>query len=382
MFNFLFMKHIIVWSDGRVFDEPLDESKQINAGKTKLIYPHKDGLAIVHKSIITAMDNPDYTWKAPGKWVASALSSALLFKRIEAKWVPTSHLGIVNSNTTYEKDLEMLPFEIIWRRYNVSWNSWEVRNPWKYEVWAKYPKIKFEACLKWSVMTEDGLVHDPFMIMDEEFKPLLMPNGMPRLMHPKKPNTELIYNDIVHPNKKVKIPEIEVALAIEQFSKHAWDIYNMANVVQETTFETYAEIGRINADGKIEVGIDRKTWFVTLGDELELDSLRNMSIQKIEVDGKIYEFPTDLLGQSLDDVILEWVESVDIILSAHHSGKQAYRDLTKPWWKYSWEERKRANDAAAQLVTRVIYLPTAQALSDRFSDEVWYILRTEQALRY
>jgi hypothetical protein len=37
--------------------------------------------------------------------------------------------------------------------------------------------------------------------------------------------------------------------------------------------------------------------------------------------------------------------------------------------------RQDANDAAAARVTHTIYLPVAQALSDRFSDEVGYILR-------
>lgn len=376
------MNYSIVWPDGWGFNESLGDSKQINSGKTKLIYPHQNGLAIVHKDIITAMDNPDYTWDAPWKWTASAFSTALLFKRIEAKWIPTSHLWIVNSNTTFDKNIEMLPFEIIWRRYNVSWNSWEARNPWQFEVGARYPEIKFEACLKWSVMTEEWIIHDPFMIMDDEFKPLLWPDWMPRLMHPKKPNTELIYTKVVNPNKWFEISKEEVMIAIEQFSRYAWEIYNIANITQETTFDTYAEIGRLNADGKIEVGIDKSTWLLTLGDELELDSLRNMSLQKIEVNGQIFEFESDLLGQSLDSVIADGANKVDRIINARHSGKQVYRNLVKPWWDFQWKERISANNAAAKFVTRTIYLPTALALSDRFSEEVWYILENKPTLRY
>lgn len=32
----------------------------------------------------------------------------------------------------------------------------------------------------------------------------------------------------------------------------------MAEKVQQVTFDTYAQIGRLNADGKIEVGLDKE----------------------------------------------------------------------------------------------------------------------------
>lgn len=39
------------------------------------------------------------------------------------------------------------------------------------------------------------------------------------------------------------------------------------------------------------------------------------------------------------------------------------------------ETRKKANNLAGYQVTNGIYVPTAQALSDRFGGEVGYILR-------
>jgi phosphoribosylaminoimidazole-succinocarboxamide synthase len=36
----------------------------------------------------------------------------------------------------------------------------------------------------------------------------------------------------------------------------------MTEVVQEVTFQTYAETGRLNADGKIEVGVNEKNELV------------------------------------------------------------------------------------------------------------------------
>jgi len=95
----------------------------------------------------------------------------------------------------------MLPFEIIWRRYNVEGNSWEKRYPGQVEVGAKYDAIKYEACLKWSVIDNSGQkIDDPFLDLDVNFRPFLREDGMPRLMHPKT-GQEIEYTSVVHPNK-------------------------------------------------------------------------------------------------------------------------------------------------------------------------------------
>lgn len=125
-------------------------------------------------------------------------------------------------------------------------------------------------------------MHDPFLVLDENFQPQLRPDGMPRLMHSKN-NIELDYIEVLHPNKGSTMSDDQVKEAIADFSKYADTIRQMTEVVQTTTLDTYAEIGRLNADGKIEVGVG-KDGKLTLGDELELDSLRNMSIQTAELD--------------------------------------------------------------------------------------------------
>ncbi|MEI6711568.1 MAG: hypothetical protein WCK88_05270 [bacterium] len=44
-------------------------------------------------------------------------------------------------------------------------------------------------------------MNDPFFILDDNFQPLLRPDGMPRLMHPKNPDHEIRYSTVLHPNK-------------------------------------------------------------------------------------------------------------------------------------------------------------------------------------
>ena len=96
----------------------------------------------------------------------------------------------------------MLPFEFIWRRFHVIGNSLETRQPGQFMEGIRYDAIKYEACLKWSVQDNGGAtIHDPFLILDANFEPLLKHDGMPRLMHPKKANTEIDYTTVLHPNK-------------------------------------------------------------------------------------------------------------------------------------------------------------------------------------
>lgn len=375
------MAFSILWLDGQPFDDSLLGATKENFGKTKEVLRLLNGdFAISHRDVITAFDNPDFTGNAPGKWTASAYSTALLYKRLEVRGVKTAHKSIINANTTREEGLDMLPFEIIWRRYNVEGNSWEKRNPGKIAIGEKYGAIKYEACLKWSVINDSGeKIDDPFLLLDKNFEPLLRPDGMPRLMHPKEPNKEVEYTSVVHPNKWGNIHFDEVHAAVEQFKHFAGEIRQMTETVQETTFDTYAQIGRLNADGKIEVGLNAKKELV-LGDELELDSLRNMSLEKIEIENKwkniTYATEGDLLGMDLHQLIPGWAAKILKIIKAGHSGKQSYRDAVKLWKETMMSPvRQDANDAAATRVTNTIYLPVAQALSDRFSGEVRYILR-------
>jgi len=371
------MVYSILWPDGRPFDGSLDGATKVNFGKTKEVFKRPDGyFAISHKDILTAFDNPEFTGHAPGKWTASAYSTALLYKRLEEKWVKTAHRGILNAHTTIEEGLDMLPFEIIWRRYNVEGNSWEKRHPSQVEVGARYDTIKYEVCLKWSVKdAEDKMIDDPFLLLDENFQPMLRNDGMPRLMHPKEANKEIEYTSVIHPNKWWEIVFDEVRAAMEQFSQYAGEIRQMAEKVQEITFDTYAQIGRLNADGKIEVWLNEKKELV-LGDELELDALRNMSSKKIRINDKEYEYEKDLLGKNLNEVITEWAVSVSCIVLAEHSGKQRYRDQVKVWKDTPMSDlRQEANDAAALNVTNMVYVPVAQTLSNRFGTEVWYFFQ-------
>lgn len=364
----------ILWPDGTPYNERLD-STELNAGKTKQVLKYWGDVALVHNWVLTANDDPEFTWYAPDKWVASAYSSALLFKRLEGAGVRTSHRWVINANTTRETALEMLPFEIIWRKYNVPKNSWEKRHPWIHEIGAKYPENIYEVCLKWSVITESWeIIHDPFLVLDDNFQPVLDHKGLPKLMHSKK-NQELIYNNIVHPNKDWEVTLDEVKAAITLFTERSSEIREMVERVQKVTFETYWEIGLINADFKIEVGLNEKRELI-LGDELELDAMRNMNPQKIVIDGEEYVFEEDSLGTSLEQILWRTPETITKIIEARHSGKQFYRNKVDLMNEEPFNDaRKKYNDRAAEETTQRIYIPVAQALSDRFWKKAWLILQ-------
>lgn len=358
------------------YDEEID-TPNIDAWKTKYIFEMPDlSFALKRKDIITAYDNQKFTWLAPGKWVTSAYSSALLFKRLEAAWINTSHKGIINANTTRESPLDMLPFEIIWRRYNVEWNSWAKRNPTShYGIGEKYDEIIYEACLKWSVITNSGeIVHDPFLVLNQDFEPQLNSKGLPRLTH-SKTGEELTYNNVIHPNKWWNMSLDAVREAIELFTEKSGEIHEMFKGVQEITSDTYVQSGRLNADGKWEVWLNRKTRKLTLWDEIELDSVRNMNLEKILINGKAFHFEKDPLGNNLEDILGETTDVISKIIKARHSGKQHYREQVNQMKGRPFDdERKAFNNAAAEKTTREVYIPSAMALSDRFGKEVWFIL--------
>jgi phosphoribosylaminoimidazole-succinocarboxamide synthase len=76
----------ILWPDGTPYNSEVS-TLETDFGKTKRVLSMSDGtLWLEHLDILTAGDDVKRTWKAPGKWVTSAYSSALLFKRIEAAW--------------------------------------------------------------------------------------------------------------------------------------------------------------------------------------------------------------------------------------------------------------------------------------------------------
>lgn len=83
-----------------------------------------------------------------------------------------------------------------------------------------------------------------------------------------------------------------------------------------------------------------------------------------------------MLGRDLNEVIAEGADAVSLIVEANQSGKQAYRDMVGPWRIFKKNPlRNDANYLAAQQVTQGIYMPTAMALSERFGQEVGYILK-------
>jgi phosphoribosylaminoimidazole-succinocarboxamide synthase len=361
---------------GQPFDTSTEGAEQVNFGKTKYVLKLSDGrFAIEHKDILTAFDNPEFTGTAPGKWAASAYTSALLFKRLEAKWVRTAHRGFVNANTTLEEDLDMLPFEIIGRSFNVDGNSWEKRHPWNIEIWVRYPEVKYEVGLKYSVVAEDGEVcKDPFLVLDENFEPLLNAEWLPLLTHQQKPG-EIKYTKFISPNKNTEISPDLVKNQIERFRKYANQIREMAESVQEATVETYASIGRLNADWKIETGTN-KDGDLILWDELELDAMRNVSLKTIVIAWKEYTYTDDLLWQDLYELIAGWPAKVSKIIEARHSWKQHYRDQVKTQKdKPHNTERIAFNDNAAANTTNAVYIPVAFELSKRYWGEVGYHLK-------
>ena len=308
----------ILGPDGKRYENKIASSLQkVTSWKTKDVFPYQVGMyALRHNGILTAYDDPDFTWTCEEKWITSAYTSSVIFKILEKHGIPTTHYDTLNANTTLDFALNMLPFEIIWRRYNVEGNSWEKRNPNnKYALWEKYDEIIYEVGLKWSVINEDGEVcHDPFIVLDQDFQPQLNTQWLPRLVH-QRTGKELNYKSVLLKDTEEWDNWFDVLRkAIELFTERKWEIQEMTQKIQEIVFMTYAEIGRLNADGKIEFGIDTNKE-LRLGDELELDTVRNMNPETIEIDGETYEFKTDILWTNIEQVLGRAPEAITRIIT-------------------------------------------------------------------
>lgn len=90
------------------------------------------------------------------------------------------------------------------------------------------------------------------------------------------------------------------------FDEEAEGILHDTNIVQQTAFETYAEMGELNCDGKVEYGKRKsgsKKGQRILGDSLDFDSVRNVSPHTIVVAGQEYTFDDPTLGKDLNQLI-------------------------------------------------------------------------------
>ncbi len=345
------------------------------SGKTKMLFPHGENLQVWHMPILTAHDTPEWTTYAPGKGTISAYSTAVLFKLIEEAGVPTSHLGILNSENTLDRNLDMLPFEVIWRYINTKWSTYDKMHPWKVADGARFDELQLEIDMKWSVMVvwSDEPIHDPRIMVDEEGKPMLRGDGMPRLVKKTEGWWELEYLHFVRPNQKnVPVDTGDVRQAMWLLSQHLQTIYRHTRTIQKVTKDAYAEIGLANADGKVEFGID-KDGNLRLGDVLDLDSMRLLIPREVQFfDDKILSL-TDPLWKAIAALIGEWrtIDEIRKILKWYHSSKQLFRD---PKISGLLNDGERA-----AWVMKTSYIPTAEALSIRFGQEVGYWLQYDSS---
>ena len=101
-----------------------------------------------------------------------------------------------------------------------------------------------------------------------------------------------------------------------------------------------------------------------------------MNPEKIVINGKEFIFHDDPLWESLALELNESPQLITRIISARHSGKQHFRDeVDKMTWEPFNDERQNFNNRAAQTTTQEIYIPTAIALSERYSKQVLLLLR-------
>lgn len=226
-------------------------------GKTKIIEDAGNGEVLVRsKDDITAGDGAQHDVMA-GKAAASTRTTCNIFEMLEQRGVLTHFVSRVDDVTFRARRVDMIPLELIARRYAVG--SFRDRFP-------DLPDGTVFEDLVFEVFEKDDANHDPLLQFDFD-------NGVLRRYVPNaKAAAEL--------GEGVKAGDLisEELLADSRYWYITPDLLNQLRSITLNTFEiiegAWASVGGVYIDYKIECGIDPETGELLLADVIDSDSGR------------------------------------------------------------------------------------------------------------
>lgn len=226
-------------------------------GKTKIIEDAGNGEVLVRsKDDITAGDGAQHD-VIEGKAAASTRTTCNIFEMLETRGVPTHFVGRVDDVTFRARRVEMIPLELIARRYAVG--SFRDRFP-------DLPSGTVFEDLVFEVFEKDDANHDPLLEFDFSNRVLrrFVPNS--------KAAAEL--------GEGVKAGDLigEEPLAQSRYSNITPDLLDQLRFITLGAFgvieEAWASVGGVYIDYKIECGFDAETGELLLADVIDSDSGR------------------------------------------------------------------------------------------------------------
>jgi phosphoribosylaminoimidazole-succinocarboxamide synthase len=235
----------------------IGETKMLAEGKTKVIEAAGgDEVLIRSKDDITAEDGARHDVLA-GKAAASTRTTCNIFELLERKGVRTHFVGRVDDVTFRARDVEMIPLELVARRY--ACGSVRDRFPDLPEG-ARFEELLFE------VFEKDDANHDP--LLDFDFGAGVLRRHVPNqkaaaAIGPDVEAGHLIGEEPLEESRYADLSP-ELLERLRSLTLSAFEVIEQA----------WHEHGGVYIDFKIECGFDRETGDLLVADVIDSDSGR------------------------------------------------------------------------------------------------------------
>ena len=232
-------------------------ARVVAEGKTKIVEDAGNGEVLVRsKDDITAGDGAKHD-VLDGKAAASTRTTANVFRLLERKGVPTHFVGGVDDVTFRARDVEMIPLELVARRYATG--SFRDRFP-DLADGAILDELVFE------IFEKDDAHHDP--LLDFDFEAGLLRRHVPNDKAAAAIGPDVKAGDLIseEPLRDSRYADMSPELIAR--------LRNLTTSAFEAIEDAWRQQGGVYIDFKIECGFDRETGDLLVADVIDSDSGR------------------------------------------------------------------------------------------------------------
>ena len=319
----------------------MEKKNELYRGKTKAVYTTEDPNLVILENFdsLTKFDNPELTKEMKGKAVRATKTTCNVFNLLKSAGIPVAFERQISETEFLAKKCQMIPLEVIIRRYAVG--SYLKRFPHLAKPEGMPPhrfhQLVFELFLKTTggeIKDFDGRVLDNTLV-DDPF--ISKKNDEWSLYHPKKPSWEegadlgisIRLLDFLYSEKEIseKVNE-EGDNSILLLEKVIEDIEKVTRTTFLVLEGAWAQFGCRLIDFKIEFGItsdgnlvvsdviDNDSWRLRTSDwsELSKENFRqNMNLEEVSDKYELVAGLTDRFHKSKQAIVF-WRESKNDVL--------------------------------------------------------------------
>lgn len=229
----------------------------VTEGKTKIVEEAGNGEVLVRsKDDITAGDGARHD-VLEGKAAASTRTTGNVFRLLERNGVPTHYVDAVDDVTFRARDVEMIPLELVARRYVTG--SYRDR----------FPDLAEGTVLDQLVVEifeKDDAHHDPLLEFD-------VAAGVLRRYVPNAVAAAALGPD-VRPGDLISAEPLATSRYADVTPELVADLHRRATAAFTVIEDAWKQQGGVYIDVKIECGFDRETGELLVADVIDSDSGR------------------------------------------------------------------------------------------------------------